>query len=69
VIGIIVIVIALFVAPEVMKMLWLGNYEYLSPARIFNAVKVLMSQIFGTGGSVYNDPGINTVQSANFSDL
>lgn len=49
VIGIVVIVIAIFVAPQLMKLLGIGDYDYISPANIFNEVKRLMSQVFGVG--------------------
>ena len=42
VIGIIVIVIAIFVAPKVSEMLGLGAHDYLSPKSIFDTIKVLM---------------------------
>ncbi len=48
VIGIIVIVIAIFVAPKVSEMLGLGEHDYLSPRSIFDMIKILMSRIFGT---------------------
>jgi len=57
VIWIIVIVIAIFVAPKVSEMLGLGQHDYLSPKSIFDTIKVLMSRIFDswdswiTGGS------------------
>lgn len=48
VIGIIVIVIAIFVAPKISEMLGLGNHDYLSPKSVFETIKMLMSRIFGT---------------------
>ena len=48
VIGIIVIVIAIFVAPKISEMLWLGQHDYLSPKSIFDTIKMLMGRIFGT---------------------
>ncbi len=51
VIGIIVIVIAIFVAPKISEMLGLGMHDYLSPRSIFDMVKILMARIFGTGDS------------------
>lgn len=68
VIGIIVIVIAIFVAPKISEMLWLGTHNYLSPQNIFNTIKVLMKQIFG-GGDSYYDPSSGEPTSAGFSDL
>ena len=69
VVGIIVIVIAIFVAPKVSEMLGLGTHQYLSPQNIFNTIKTLMNQIFGGGGDTYIDTSSNTSVSAGFSDL
>lgn len=46
VIGIIVIVIAIFVAPEVSELLGLGQHDYLSPQSIFQTIKTLANRIF-----------------------
>ena len=69
VIGIIVIVIAIFVAPKVSEMLGLGTHQYLSPQNIFNTIKTLMNQIFGGGGETYIDGGSSGALPAGFSDL
>jgi hypothetical protein len=63
VIGIIVIVIAIFVAPKVSQMLGLGDHDYLSPKSIFDMVKILMSRIFGTW-----DTWISTWSSSDLPD-
>lgn len=68
VIGIIVIVIAIFVAPELMKLLGIGNYDYLSPSSIFGEVKRLMTQVFGGSTDSYYTPSTTTVGNG-FSDL
>jgi Type IV secretion system pilin len=61
VIGIIVIVIAIFVAPKVSEMLGLGNHDYLSPKSIFDMIKILMARIFGTstGNSIWDGTTLN----------
>ena len=69
VVGIIVIVIAIFVAPKVSEMLWLWTHSYLSPQNIFNTIKVLMNQIFGGGSDTYFDGSSTTPTPAGFSDL
>jgi hypothetical protein len=66
VIGIIVIVIAIFVAPKVSEMLGLGAHDYLSPKSIFDTIKVLMGRIFGGGSSSSLDTGTTL---DNFSDF
>lgn len=65
VIGVIVIVIAIFVAPKVSEMLGLGTHDYLSPKSIFDTIKVLMSRIFGTSSSA----SIESSSLDNFSDF
>ena len=69
VIGIIVIVIAIFVAPKVSEMLGLGTHQYLSPQNIFNTIKTLMNQIFGGGTEIYINGGSSGTLPAGFSDL
>ncbi|MBX9809036.1 hypothetical protein K2X92_01450 [Candidatus Gracilibacteria bacterium] len=69
VVGIIVIVIAIFVAPKVSEMLGLGTHQYLSPQNIFNTIKILMNQIFGGGGDTYFEGSSNNTLPDGFSDL
>ena len=69
VVGIIVIVIAIFVAPKVSEMLGLGTHLYLTPKSIFDTIKVLMNQIFGAGNDTYFDDGLQTTPGQGFSDL
>ena len=69
VIGIIVIVIAIFVAPKVSEMLGLGTHQYLSPQNIFNTIKVLMNQIFWGSNDTYFDGSSNNALPDGFSDL
>lgn len=67
VIGIIVIVIAIFVAPKISEMLWLGQHDYLSPKSIFDTIKMLMGRIFGTSSSVNYSSG--DTDMTDFSDF
>jgi hypothetical protein len=69
VVGIIVIVIAIFVAPKVSEMLGLGTHQYLSPQNIFNTIKVLMNQIFGSGDDTYFDGSSTSTLPEGFSDF
>jgi hypothetical protein len=69
VIGIIVIVIAIFVAPKVSEMLGLGTHQYLSPQNIFSTIKTLMNQIFGGGTDTYYNGSPSAPLPAGFSDL
>jgi hypothetical protein len=67
VIWIIVIVIAIFVAPKISEMLWLGQHDYLSPKSIFDTIKVLMSRIFGSSDSWIT--GWSDTIPTDFSDI
>lgn len=69
VVGIIVIVIAIFVAPKISEMLGLGTHQYLSPQNIFNTIKTLMNQIFGSGNDTYIDGSTVNPNVSWFSDL
>ncbi len=69
VVGIIVIVIAIFVAPKISEMLGLGTHQYLSPQNIFHTIKTLMNQIFGSGNDTYIDGSTMNPNQAGFSDL
>lgn len=67
VIGIIVIVVAIFVAPKVSEMLWLGEHDYLSPKSVFDTIKMLMNRIFGTSSSSSYDS--SSTDLTDFSDF
>ncbi|MFZ2255839.1 MAG: hypothetical protein WAW59_08280 [Patescibacteria group bacterium] len=67
VIGIIVIVVAIFVAPKVSEMLGLGQHDYLSPKSVFDTIKMLMNRIFGTSSSSSYDPA--STDLTDFSDF
>ncbi|PID83827.1 hypothetical protein CSB09_04095 [Candidatus Gracilibacteria bacterium] len=69
VIGIIVIVIAIFVAPRVVSFLGLGDYSFLSPQEIFHTIQDLISRIFGGGGGGTSTVIAPSAGDANFSDL
>ena len=67
VIGIIVIVVAIFVAPKVSEMLGLGQHDYLSPKSVFTAIQMLMCRIFGTSsGSNYDSTTSDLTDFADF---
>lgn len=71
VIGLIVIVIALFVAPKIVEFMGLdGIQEYLAPNRIFASMKGIANNVFGTSSSSL-DFGSSSPSSldADFTDL
>ena len=67
VIGIIVIVVAIFVAPKVSEMLGLGQHDYLSPKSVFETIKILMNRIFGTSTTSSYDS--SSTDLTDFSDF
>ncbi len=69
VIGIVVIVISIFVAPKAAEMLGLGNHDYLSPNSIFETIKVLTNRIFGGGDTIYSEWSGNDTVPVNFNDI
>lgn len=52
VIGIVVIVIALFLIPKVAELLGFWNFDYISPKNILDTVQILLWRIFGSESSV-----------------
>ncbi|MBP6981405.1 hypothetical protein KBB25_01370 [Candidatus Gracilibacteria bacterium] len=73
VIGLIVIVIALFIAPKIVEFMGLGNLnQYLSPDVIFTSIKNIANSIFnGNSVSDFSSGSGVTPNSINadFSDL
>lgn len=70
VIGLIVIVISLFVAPKIVEFMGLdGIQDYLAPNRVFASMKNIANTVFG--GSSASDFGTstNTSVGADFTDL
>ena len=72
VIGLIVIVIALFIAPKIVEFMGLENMkQYLGPDVIFRAIKNIANSIFSGGASTsdYNiTPGSSTI-GTDFTNL
>lgn len=69
VIGIIVIVIAIFIAPKVGELLGLEVNSYLSPEKIFSTIKDLANKIFGGSDiSSYSIPSSSS-STTDFTDL
>ena len=68
VIGIIVIVIAIFIAPKVGELLGLEVNSYLSPEKIFSTIKDLANKIFGGSDVSSFSPSSNSTE-LDFTDL
>lgn len=61
VIGLVVIVLAIFIAPHVAALLGLGSYDYLSPKSITDTVQTLSERIFGsTSGAFTSTPSTSS---------
>ena len=58
VIGIIIIIIAIFVLPRLGDLLGLNVSEYLTPRAIFTTIKALSVDVFGGSPNYYYDAGI-----------
>ncbi len=71
VIGLIVIIIALFVLPKVGDLLKLHVSQYISPSAIFATIKDLAAKLFGSSSDALTIPMSNgkAVLPSNFSDL
>lgn len=71
VIGLIVIVIALFVAPKIVEFMGLENMkQYLGPDVIFRSIKDIANSIFSGGGSSgYAIDTTPTSVGTDFTDL
>lgn len=54
VIGLVVIVLAIFITPHVSALLGLGTYDYLSPKSITDTVQQLSNRIFGSTTSAFS---------------
>ena len=69
VIGLIVIVIALFVAPKIVEFMGLDGIQgYLAPNRVFSSMKNIANTVFG-GSSTTDFTDTNTSVGADFTDL
>lgn len=64
IVGIIVIVVAIFVVPKITEMLNLGTFN-ISPRSVFDTVQQLSQKMFG-GGST---PTYHSSSSVDFTDL
>ncbi len=66
VLGIIVIIIALFVTPKIGDMLGLKVSKYVDPKEIFSTIQTLSGKFFGGGTSVEMTPNQVSPIDSNF---
>lgn len=71
VVGLIVIILSIFVAPKVGDLLGLNVSQYVSPKVIFTTIQDLSGKFFGTKDSIDISPGSsgNTTLPSDFSNL
>lgn len=70
VLGIVIIIISIFVAPKVGQLLGLEVNSYLSPEKIFTTIKSLANRIFGGTDAVdFSSSSSPTTDQINFTDL
>lgn len=70
VIWLIVIVIALFIAPKIVEFMGLGGIqEYLAPNRIFASMKAIAANVFGGSSVSPFSPGTTPNLNADFTNL
>ena len=68
VIGLVVIVLAIFLTPHVTRLLNLGTMDYLSPQSITETVRVLTDRIFGTTSGAFTSGSSSSVPT-DFTDI
>lgn len=69
VIGLVVIVLAIFITPHITSMLGIGSHEYLSPQTIIDTVQALTEKIFGEASGVLQSSGSSSSSTIDFTDL
>ncbi len=72
IIGIIFIVVAIFIIPKWLELVWLPGSNYVSPSAIFATIQEISGTFFRTNpGTLINNQNINTDTgiNADFTDL
>ena len=66
VIGLVVIVVAIFVTPHISRMLSLGSPDYLSPQSITYTIQTLSERIFGSTSGAFTPSSTSTIDFDDF---
>ena len=66
VIGLVVIVVAIFVTPHISRMLGLGSQDYLSPQSITYTIQTLAERIFGSTSGVFTPSSTSAIDFDDF---
>ena len=66
VIGLVVIVVAIFVTPHISRMLGLGSQDYLSPQSITYTIQTLSERIFGSTSGVFTPSSTSAIDFDDF---
>ncbi len=69
VIGLVVIVLAIFLTPHISSMLGIGSYDYLSPKSITETVQALSERIFGETTGVFQSSSTSSSTVIDFTDI
>lgn len=69
VIGLVVIVLAIFLTPYIMGLLNLPKMDYLSPKSITDTIKILSERIFGETSGAFMSSDSSSSEAINFSDM
>ena len=70
VLGIIILVLILFIAPIITKLLWFEYWEYLSPSKILESISEISARFFWTEWGSINTPSPSSDNTpSTFSDL
>lgn len=66
VIGLVVIVVAIFVTPHISRMLSLGSPDYLSPQSITYTIQTLSERIFGSTSGAFTPSSTSAIDFDDF---
>ena len=66
VIGLVVIVVAIFVTPHISRMLGLGSQDYLSPQSITYTIQTLSERIFGSTSGAFTPSSSSAIDFDDF---
>lgn len=69
VIGLVVIVLAIFLAPHIMRLLGLGSMDYLSPDSITDTITALTQRIFGDSTGAFRSGSSTTSTEIDFTEF
>lgn len=69
VVGLVVMVLAIFLAPHILALLGLGTPDYLSPKSITDTVSMLFERLFGSSSGAFSSTSTSSSSAIDFTDL